>query len=66
MGPRIHTHCLYIICDCFPSTRAELNSYDREYVAKMKVFTTWPFTEKIFKFLVRNWFFQKPGGEKGA
>ena len=28
-----HTHCLYIIYDCFPSTRAELNSCDREYVA---------------------------------
>ena len=32
---------------------------------KMKIFTTWPFTEKIFKFLGRYWFFQKPSGKKG-
>ena len=38
--------CLHIVFDCFHTTVAELNSFDRD--CKSKIFAVWPFIEKVF------------------
>ena len=44
---------LYIVCGCFGIITAELNSCDRDHLArKAKIFTIWPFTETVGQPLV--------------
>lgn len=51
-------HCLGIVCDCFPTTTANLSSCNRDWLfrpAKVKIFTSCPLQKEFSGSCFRAW-----------
>lgn len=46
--------CLHIIYGCFYATRAQLSSCKKDCPTKPKIYTFWPFTEKVCQPLIQE------------